>query len=283
MIEASSVFEYTDYRNFVSTFLKEKKRQNKNFSMRLWTSKLGLKSPSALSMVLSGQRHPGEEFTDELVNFFRFTSHQAKYFRLLVKLAKVNGDEKKRIKILTELEKTNPRRNFHLLEADIFEAVSNWYFFVIREMVQLKDFKENGSWISGKLNKAITPKEVKRAISIMLRLGLLKREKNNQLIQTNHQITTSADVPSEVLKQFHEEMILLGQQSIRKIPLKQREVTSVTLNMNPEKMIQAKELIREFRIKFTELIEENPGTETYQFNIQFFPLTNLNQEEGGRK
>jgi len=76
---------------------------------------------------------------------------------------------------------------------------------------------------------------------------------------------------------------LLGQQSIRKIPLKQREVTSVTLNMNPEKMIQAKELIREFRIKFTELIEENPGTETYQFNIQFFPLTNLNQEEGGRK
>lgn len=278
MIEASSVFEYTDYRNFISSFLKEKKRQNKNFSMRLWISKLGLKSPSALSMVLSGQRHPGEEFTDQLIDFFRFTSHQEKYFRLLVKLAKVNGDEKKRIKILKELGKTNPRRNFHLLEADVFEAVSNWYFFAIREMVQLKDFKENDSWISNRLNKAITPKEVKRAISIMLRLGLLKRDKNNQLIQINHQIETSADVPSEALKQFHEEMILLGQQAIRKIPLEQREVTSVTLNINPEKMIQAKQLIREFRIKFTELIEGNLGTETYQLNIQFFPLTNLNQE-----
>jgi len=281
MIRAISVFDYTDYRSFVSSFFKEKKNDNPNFSLRLWAPKLGLKGPSALSMVLNGQRHPGSELTDQFVEFFRFSSQQAKYFRLLVRLAKVNGDEKKRIELLKELQKIHPKNNFYLLDGDMFDSISNWYFFAIRELVQLEDFKEDYSWISKRLNKAISPQEAKRAITVMLRLGLLKQGTNKKLVQADNQITTTSDIGSEALKQFHEEMITLARQSIRTVPVYEREITSVTLNISPIKMKEAKELIREFRIRFTDLIEESPGKETYQLNVQFFPLTNL--KNGGMK
>ena len=170
------------------------------------------------------------------------------------------------------------KKELHLLETDTFDAISNWYFFAIRELTQIKGFKEDYRWISERLGKKITPQEAKKAIETMVRLHLLKRSKEGSLEQTQEQVTTTVDISSEALKQFHHEMMTLADQSLRNVPVEKREMTSVTLNIDPQKMKKVKELIREFRIRFTDLMEENPGKETYQLNIQFFPLTH---EQGG--
>src|SRR3989338_1332544 len=269
MIHEISVFDFTDYRNFLSSYLKFKKEQNKKFSLRLWAMKLNLKSPSALTMILKGERQAGAGLTDQFIDYFNFTHSQATYFKSLVKLSKCNGDERKRIELLKTLQNVHPKKELHLLETDTFDAISNWYFFAIRELTQIKGFKEDYRWISERLGKKITPQEAKKAIETMVRLHLLKRSKEGSLEQTQEQVTTTVDISSEALKQFHHEMMTLADQSLRNVPVEKREMTSVTLNIDPQKMKKVKELIREFRIRFTDLMEENPGKETYQLNIQF--------------
>jgi uncharacterized protein (TIGR02147 family) len=279
----NSVFDFTDYRNFLKSYLQRTREKKKEFSLRLWARKLNLNGPSNLSMILTGSRHPGGDFTDRLIDYFRFSQQEEKYFKGLIKLAKATGDSEKTALLFKELKKLHPKKEFRLLDADVFDVMANWYYFAIRELVATKSFKEDHSWISKRLQGKVSVIEVKRALEKMLEFNILKRSgKNGKFMQTEEEITTSTDIVSEALKQFHYQMMTLAQESLRKIPLEMREITGVTLNVNPSKLEQAKKLIREFRMSFSKIIgEENSGEEVFQLNIQFFPLTEL--QKGGQK
>lgn len=273
------VFDFTDYRSFLKTHFMRRREKKREFSLRLWSQKLGMNGPSALSMILNGTRHPGAELLDRLIDYFRFSNQETKYFKYLVKLAKVNGNGEKTAFVLKELQKLHPEKEFRLLDASIFDAMSNWYYFALRELIATKDFKEDYNWISKRLNRKVPPTEIKRVIEKMLGLGILKRSKNGKLFQADEQVTTTTDIASEALKQFHHQMMNLAQESLRGVLPDHREITGATLNIDPKKIDVAKKLIREFRISFSKLVGEHYGEEVYQLNIQFFPLTKLQNKE----
>lgn len=277
---AISVFDFTDYRNFLKSFVQRAQENKREFSLRLWARKLGFQGPSGLSMILNGSRHPGGELLDRFIDYFHFTQQETKYFKSLVRLAKADGNAEKRAALFKELQKFHPKKEFRLLDADVFDAMANWYTFALRELVATKDFKEDYQWISKRLNKKVSSIEIKKALKKMLDLCLLKRsEKEIKLLQADEEVTTTTDIASEALKQFHHQMMTRAQESLREVPVELREITGVTLNMNPSKMEQAKKLIREFRISFAKLMGESSAEEVYQLNIQFFPLTNLKKEQ----
>jgi hypothetical protein len=61
--------------------------------------------------------------------------------------------------------------------------------------------------------------------------------------------------------------------ALRKVRLEEREFTSTTLLMSTGQMSEAKELMREFKMKFEKIMEKESGDQVYQFQLQLFPLS----------
>ena len=64
-----------------------------------------------------------------------------------------------------------------------------------------------------------------------------------------------------------------AKQAIRLIAVEDREFSASVITMNAANILKAKELIREFKDQFAQLMEEESGDGTYQIQLQFFPLT----------
>ena len=67
--------------------------------------------------------------------------------------------------------------------------------------------------------------------------------------------------------------------AVRRFSVEEREITSTTLVMSSKQIGIAKELIREFKQKFEQLLEDESGDRVYQIQIQLFPLTKKSNQE----
>lgn len=270
-----SVYDYSDYRSFLNSVLQDRKSVKSDFSVGMWAKRMGLESTTSLNMILRGQRNPGRKILRRMESYFNFTPKEALYFDHLVDLAKTHSDGSEKLYLMEQLKKLHPKGEFHLLNEDEFSCMSNWYFFAIREMVKLKDFQEDISWISLKLKTKVKPKQIKEAIQTMLRVGLLDRNRKTKKLEIVHKrYTTSDDIASEALKRFHEQMLKRSIESIRNVNVEKREITGSTLSIPTENMEKAKKLIRNFQDEFCKLVEADKNSDAvYQLNVQFFPLT----------
>lgn len=97
----ASIYDYTNYRDFLKEHFQEKKENSSHFSLGVWARILDVSNRSVLANVLNGNRHPGKELQKKFVGYFSFTIDEEKYFRDLVALQKVQ-DKKAKIDMMIE-------------------------------------------------------------------------------------------------------------------------------------------------------------------------------------
>jgi uncharacterized protein (TIGR02147 family) len=275
----TSLFEYSDYRVFLKDYFAEKKRTQRGWSLAVWARKLSLKSPSTLLMILQGTRNPGPELTAGLVRYFGFTPKEADFFGTLVQLAKHQGDTGMSVLLMERLSRDAAGGKFTFLDHDTFSAISRWYYYAIRELVQLPGFRENPYWIARNLKFTVSTKEVKEAIQRLLKLGLLTRGPRGKLIPAHGNLNTASDFASEGLKRFHEETLENAKQSLRKIAPSEREIQGSTFAIRRKDLPKAKELIRKFQDEFCSLLERTDGDALYHIELAFYPLFTMEKGE----
>ncbi len=279
-MEQMRVFNYTNYRTFLTDHFSVKKSCNSSWSYGVWARKLGVSSTAVLTNIVNGKRNPGKSVCEKLTKYFQFNEFEREYFEDLVCLDKSSDDPALSIALMEKMSKFHSAKKFTILDDKTFCAISNWHYYTIREMTGLPHFFEDYDWIAKNLMFKVTAREVKKAISDLLRLGLIVRDDSGRLKATDEIIKTSEDIGSEGLKRFHEQMISNAMKTIRKVDVNERDISGRTINIDPKKLPEAKRFIREFRDKFSESFEEHNGDRTYQINIQLFPLTKEIVEQG---
>ncbi|MGE3610243.1 MAG: DUF4423 domain-containing protein [Bacteriovoracaceae bacterium] len=263
---------FTDYRAFLKTYAYEAKKRNGQWTLGVWANQLQLKDTSSLTKIINGQRHPGREITKKLCTFFKFNNRDSLYFNDLVTLYKNQNNPRLCVALLEKMGKKFPNSDLAIIDTRSFEFFSLWYALPLREMVRLPWFREDYEWLASQFEFKVTSLEIKKAIELMLSLGLLKRE--SEKLQIAHgRVTSTFDQKNEGLKLYHEKNLDNAKISLREHDLMMREFIACCLAFNSENMPKAKELIREFKDKFEELMEENNGAQIYQLQIQFFALT----------
>jgi uncharacterized protein (TIGR02147 family) len=175
--------------------------------------------------------------------------------------------------LMEKMGREHPDAHLHVLSDKSFEIISNWFCMTIREMVRLVDFQEDPEWIQERLMFDVSIDEIRQAIKDLLHQGLIRRDDQGKLISSPGLLHTTNDIASEGIKRFHEQMLDNAKSSLRTVDVDLREFTAETLTINTSSIPEAKELIREFKAKFARLMEELEGDETYQLQVQFFPLT----------
>src|SRR3989338_4374825 len=230
----TSVYQFTDYRTFLQSYAEDKKKSNTNWSYGVWAKKIGMSGTAALTMIINGQRHPGNKALDLFQKYFDFSQNESEYFSDLVRLKKIKNDARLSILLMEKMSQYHPDGKFKLLDQDTFNAISYWYYYAIREMTQLSDFKEDPQWIVKKLNFKVTPLQVKKAIQTLLKLNLLERDEKGSLKPVQKDIDTTKDIANEAIKRFHEQISDLSKASIRTVSVQDREFNTTTLLLKKE-------------------------------------------------
>lgn len=264
---------FSDYRVFLQAHAQDMKKHKTTWSYGLWAKSLGLKTTSSLTKIIQGQREPGPQMTDKIVRYFCFDHKQAQYFKDLIRLQKIKNDPRLSVLLMEKIGKEHPKASLRLMDDKSFLVISNWYYLALRELTRMQGFQEDPEWISKKFLFKVTGREVTHALNVLIEMGLLARDKNNELKIVDGRLDTSNDIASEAIRRYHEQMLEHARAAIRRVSVENREITSTTLMMSSKQMGVAKELIREFKQKFEQLMEDEAGDQVFQIQIQLFPLT----------
>jgi len=273
------LFKYLDYRKFLSDSFAELKNTKPSFSHRSFARQAGFSSSNYVMLVMQGRRNLSGEGIQKIAKAIKLRRTEAEFFENLVRFNQASSDSEKnfyygRIASNKKYAKARP------LEKGQFEYYSRWYVPAIREMVLLSDFNEEPSWIASKLNPPITAREAESALNLLLNLGLLERDESGRLVQKDKHIASGDEVASLAVTNFQKEMITRAAASVDKTPAHKREIGSVTVAVTKDKLKEAKKRIREFRTQLAGFLAEGGDADAvYQFNIQLFGLSNMDEKE----
>lgn len=269
-----NIFEYSDYRQYLSDYYTQKKMTNSSYSHRVFASQAGLSSPSHLLMIIKGERNLSMKTIPKFSDGLKLSLKEKRFFELLV-LYSQTEDLQIKAKYFGEIISIKASlAGLHKLEKEKFEFLSKWYAVAIYVLIDLKNFKPDPIWISKRLGSKVTVSQVKETLENLLNLKMIEIDSIKGLKQSSGAITVADDTKSIAVFEYHSSMIKLASEALRKNTNTEREMNGATISIPKDKLPELKEKIRAFRKEINQLASsyKNPE-EVYQLNIQLFPLT----------
>jgi uncharacterized protein (TIGR02147 family) len=235
---------------------------------------LGYKSPSILSMVLKGQRIPSEEMIDAMSQAWNLNASDREFFRLLVQIERQKKKGKDPSDVTARLKKLSKNKGTFTFSLNQFNLIRDWYYHVIKELVATPGFVEDPLWISRKLRKKVSPAQAKKALEVLLEMGILYRDAETGRLRTNVEYTESTrGLPSEAIRTHNTGMIQRALEAIQEQPLEKRHFNSLTLTVDAKRLPEIKEKLTKVMREFYAEFESGQSDHVYQLNVQFFEHT----------
>ena len=268
------VFEYMDYRKFLTDLFGVKKKLNPLFSYRSFNHAAGIRSSAFLKLVMDGKRNLAEEGIRKIIKGFQMDEREGRYFTALVYFTQSESlDEKNNFfQIMMEEKGIHDPKNLTPLQ---YHLLARWYYVAILELVCLtKPVQKNMTWLCEKLSPLVEKREINTAVHELIRLGLLVKDSNGFFARNNGSLSTPDEVASLSVFQFHKQMSGLAGKMIDFLPPDLREYTSYTTALSLESMQKIKEEMRGFRKKIRKIVEADPHPKVLvgHLNLHLFAL-----------
>lgn len=259
---------YQDYRVFLRDTLEDRAKANKSYSLRAFARDLGI-APQTLSGLLRNKKAISSDVAAHIAQRLNLEGDETTYFCDLVELIHARSEVARQVASI-RLNRYVAPSQYQLVGQDVFRIISDWYHFAILELTFVRGFKSNPKWISKRLG--ISQHEASQALLRLKRLKLLKQT-GQTLQKTNKSIRTTNDVPSDALKEFMRQLLQKAIESLSFQDVHTRDCTSMTMAIDPKRMVKAKQMIQEFRRNLCTYLENGDRTEVYCFAAQLFRLT----------
>ena len=103
---------------------------------------------------------------------------------------------------------------------------------------------------------------------------MLKRHsRTRELKPTFEQLEAISDIARPALRKASRQNIELAGVALDETEFKQRDFTAITLCFDPERIDEARKMIKNFRRNFCMAMESKKKKEVYKLTLQLFPLT----------
>lgn len=267
----TSILNYSDFRLFLKDYYLEKKKANSPYSYRQFAIDLGFQPSNYLHLVIRGKRNLSLESIEKIKETMEWNARENNYFHALVHYNQLpeSPDKKKWGEEIEAILKKQRAK----ISPDQFDYFTKWHYPVIREIAALPDFVSSLNWISKKLRPRISEEEVKKALMVLERLNLVKRE-GTKWVQTKKDVATDAEVISDVVYRYHQELLRLSLSALNH-PANERDISAMTMSMGREQFDRLKQKIISFRDEVQQELQQKNSHSTLvaQLNIQFFKVT----------
>ena len=241
---------------WLENLIAEKIKKNPQFSLRAFARMVDV-SPAVLSRILSGKR--------------KLTFNLATRIADALVLGPVERETLYSFFLGAPEEKTEEEKVQKELSIDCFNAMKEWYHYGITQLLYIESFKEDSKWIAKMLS--ITELEAKMAIERLLRLEILDRDENGKLYRTATHLSTTTDIASAGIRHFQKQILEKSIESLEKDDVLERDITSITIAINEDRLAEAKLEIKKFRMKMAEFLGTGEKTRVYNLGVHLIPLS----------
>ena len=276
---APNIFEYLDYREYLRDYYEAGKENLSAFSYRYLARLAGFSSPNFFKLVMDGDRNLSSVSVEKFSAALKLDREEKRFFEDLVAFNQAESVEEKN-EAFEQIAASQRFRRARRIDSSMFEYLSRWYHPVIRELAARDDFRDDPEWVAQHLNPSVPADKVAESLELLFDLGLLQREDDGTISRGNPSLTTGHEVRSLAIGNYHRQMLERAEESIEAIDRSMRDISALTVCIDPENVEDLKERIHAFRETLLDLCdrEENPQS-VFQMNFQLFPLSKVEEDE----
>lgn len=270
---------YFDYREYLADLFNWFKNENSSFSHRYIVQKAGYKSPTVLKDVIDKKKNMTTKSIERFSKALKLNEYESEYLKILLRFNTTESlsEKDKYFNELTLIRKKNPGKK---LSVEEFEVLEKWWTPAIKELLSLPDYKHSKKWMARVLEPEIKVEEVSKALNVLERNGLIKKE-NSQWIPVDEIIKTDREVKSLKVAKYHEQMMNLAKKAMYNIPSNKREYSGTLIRISKDDVNHIKNILYDVRQTILSIAEKSKEPDQiYQLNFQLFPL--IKTDRGNR-
>jgi uncharacterized protein (TIGR02147 family) len=172
------------------------------------------------------------------------------------------------------MRKLARENNREIIGEDQYDYFQSWQNPVLREMAPNMP-GATPAQMAGKLAFDGETANVKKSLALLQKTGLLEKDAKGAFKQNSKAISTgNLDVASLSVREMHRQMGELAVRALDEIPVKERDISGLTLGLSEEAFQRVSMEIEAFRRRIAAIALEDSHTDkVYRLNMQLFPLT----------
>jgi uncharacterized protein (TIGR02147 family) len=164
------LFEYNDYRSFMSDHFHEMKQKRSYFSYRYLSGKTGL-NPGFLIRIMQGKAHLPVKKIESFCEFYQFSDSRKEYWNELVLFGRARLDSE----VYMRYERLQMIKGVLLesVQTSQVDFLSHWRHNAIRSLLGIIDFKDDYERLGKLLIPHCTARDVEQSIQLLQKLNLI--------------------------------------------------------------------------------------------------------------
>lgn len=277
-----NVFEYSNFRLYLSAWYEDRKKENHRFSFQLIAQKAGIKNKGFIYNIIKGEKQLSKTNIFKLSKALGHNNYEAEYFETLVAFNQANDPSEKKYlfeKLTGITNKGKPVSEAQLLRANQYDFYSNWYHAVVRSIIGLYEFSGDYKWLAGMVDPPITVPQAKHSVRLLEKLKLIRKDKDSIYRISSTKLTTGNDVRNVAFRNFHLAWNDLAKRALEELPTDKRNVTGLTLGISEKSYEKICDEIISCQKKIMEIADEDDDADrVYQLNFQLFPASGTDSE-----
>ncbi len=235
------------FRSWLRAQFTRRCQRNRAYSLRAFARDLEM-DPSSLSQILAGKRRPSRKAMLAIGQRLEATVEQLDSFG------------------------TNSPDDFRTLALDAFTIVADWYHFAILELTYTASFRYDGPTVARQFG--ITETEASEALERLVRVGLLAQNPDGTWGKSTRFLTLfTPGQTSPALKELQRQVISLALRAVDTVPQEEKDITSMTMAIDVDRLPEARQLITKFRRDLSAFLEDGEQTRVYHLGIQLYPVS----------
>lgn len=271
-----SIFDYVDYRFFMTDYFSLRKKSVRGFSYRAFARDAGL-SASLLKDILSKRQNLTFQAMRRYARAMKLGVREVAYFEALTGFNNATTNSEKN-RFFSEMVRLRGRSAVKFLDARQYAYFSRWYHPVVRELMVHTGLGNDPAAISACIVPRITPAKVRKSIALLVEIGLVYQDPEGIWRATDRVISSEYQIQSVALRNYHAAMLERAREALDTYPSDEREFQGMTVSASHATFMRMKDRIRAFTDELLAMAaaDESATDEVFQVNLQMFPFTRRN-------
>jgi uncharacterized protein (TIGR02147 family) len=271
------IFEYLDYRQYLTDYYQFKKQASSAFSLRSFSDRIGFKTKDFILRVMKGDKNLSAQSIPMVAQALKFGKRESEFFEALVHFNQA-GSTAERDKHFAHLQTALKAARFtdkqHLLALHQYQAYSNWHHLAVRSLIGLHGFSGDYAALAARVHPRITTEEAQKSVALLEHSGLIAADAKGHYQLTRSAITTGDRVNKAALQGFHQHCLRLAAASIDSDPGNKRNISGLTLGISEKGYARIVERLNAFRKEVAQIADEDDSADrVYQMQFLLFPLS----------
>ncbi len=284
--EAPRIFEYRDYRAFLTDHFAHKHDLEPGFSLRVFARhpELALSSSSFISAVLKGRKNLSQNLRLRFGRALGLKPAEMEYFELLIQ-ANQSKSLEERNHYQSQLARFQGSRARVLSEAQQ-RFYARWYYSAVWHWFGLHQDQSSPARIAKAIQPALTVAQAEEAIRVLLELKLIKKLANGYAVSDRH-LAAGPGFRGSPAREHGKEFLKLALDNLDRVPAQERDYQMLSLSLSAKGRERIRERLEALRAEVRELAESEGGSagdgRVYALAFQLFPCSREDGAGTGHK